>query len=266
MRYLEAGTFHVATKQKAFFGDVTFSEIEYDYRFIDWHYHENSYFSFVTKGGCRDIGKRGTIECAPDSLLFHNYQEPHYNTRAGGVSEAFQVELSRDWGRRLGVAESLWPASAKITNPHIKLLFHSIYKEVKQPDDTSRLTIDALLLQALEMLRGGAGGANRPQWVATVDEMLRDNFDQPLSLQGLSAELKLHAAHLSRDFPRYFNCNFSQYLRKIRVEKSLGLLRNKKLSLTDIALTCGFADQSHFIRCFKEFNGVTPKAFRRLMA
>ncbi|MBK7706629.1 MAG: helix-turn-helix transcriptional regulator [Acidobacteria bacterium] len=73
-------------------------------------------------------------------------------------------------------------------------------------------------------------------------------------------------AHISRDFGRYFGCNSSRYVRKIKVERSLGLLRWSELSLIDIAYMSGFSDQSHFIRCFREFNGLTPKEFRRLLA
>ncbi|NJM53248.1 MAG: helix-turn-helix transcriptional regulator [Blastocatellia bacterium] len=78
--------------------------------------------------------------------------------------------------------------------------------------------------------------------------------------------MDVHWVHLSRDFPRYFRCNFSEYVRKIRVEKSLNLLRNQQLALTEIALICGFADQSHFIRSFKQFHGITPKKFRQIIS
>jgi AraC-like DNA-binding protein len=129
------------------------------------------------------------------------------------------------------------------------------------------LTVDALLLEAFDTMRGieRAAVPARPRWVDKIDEILHENFEQPLSLLEISAELGIHWAHLSRDFPKYFHCNFSQYARKIKVERSLNLLRKKTLSLADIACVCGFADQSHFIRCFKQYTGVTPKDFRRIV-
>jgi transcriptional regulator GlxA family with amidase domain len=53
------------------------------------------------------------------------------------------------------------------------------------------------------------------------------------------------------------------YIRKLRVENALILLGNKERSLTDIALECGFSDQSHFIRCFKVLNKINPSHFRK---
>jgi transcriptional regulator GlxA family with amidase domain len=94
---------------------------------------------------------------------------------------------------------------------------------------------------------------------------LRDSYAEKLSLRNLSNELNIHPVHLSRGFPKYFRCTFGEYVRKIRVEKSLSLLPNKNLSLTEIAFNCGFADQSHFLRCFKQINGITPSDYRKLL-
>jgi len=50
--------------------------------------------------------------------------------------------------------------------------------------------------------------------------------------------------------------------RKIsRFQKSLYLLANNNDSLTSIAHHCGYFDQSHFIKDFKEFTGTTPSEF-----
>ncbi|MBN9297763.1 MAG: helix-turn-helix transcriptional regulator [Filimonas sp.] len=48
-----------------------------------------------------------------------------------------------------------------------------------------------------------------------------------------------------------------------RFNKSLHLLRTAKVSLTDIAYECGYYDQAHFIRIFKQFTGIVPSAARR---
>lgn len=267
MNYLQTGQFRGDTFQTIAFDGITATETEYDYKFIDWHYHENPYFSLTTMGACCDSNKRETLECGTDSLLFHNCQEPHYNSKTDVLTRGFQIELSQDWCRKFEVDLEKLPRSVIVQSPTIKLLFYNIYKESKLSDDTSNLTVDALLLQILETMCGieNSYSSVKPHWVKKINEILNDNFDQPLNLQELSNELDLHWVHLSRDFSRYFSCNFSEYIRKIRIEKSLNLLRNEKLSLTEIALICGFSDQSHFIRCFKDFHGITPKKFRQII-
>ena len=267
MNHFMPGQFSGETYQTTRFDGITATETEYSYNFIDWHYHENSYFSLTTFGNCRETNKRETFECLADTLLFNNCQEPHRNAKSG-LTRGFQLEVSQAWRGKFEIDLDKLPPSAKVVNPSAKLLFYNIYKEAKMPDDASNLTIDALLLETFAMMRGVANfsASDKPHWVKKIDEILRDDLSQPFSLQKLSVELNLHAAHLSREFSRYFRCNFGEYIRKVRVEKSVALLRSKKLSLTDIANICGFADQSHFIRCFKEFNGLTPKAFRKIIS
>lgn len=268
MDYFSSGQFWGETYQKNIFDGITATETEYHYKFIDWHYHENPYFTLGISGNCREINKRETVECSPDSLVFHNCYEPHSNAKLDNITRQFQIELSHDWCQRFEVNLEKIPNSLKILNPNIKLLFYNIYRESKLSDDISGLTIDSLLLEIFESISKieATFGNSKPRWVIKIEEILHDNFDQHLSLQGLAEELEMHWVHISREFPRYFRCNFGEYIRKIRIEKSLTLLRNRNLSLTEIALMCGFADQSHYIRCFKEFNKITPKKFRQIIS
>jgi AraC family transcriptional regulator len=49
-----------------------------------------------------------------------------------------------------------------------------------------------------------------------------------------------------------------------RIEKAKGLLMSSARVLADVALDCGFADQSHLTRTFQRVVGMTPGAWRRL--
>jgi AraC family transcriptional regulator len=266
MDFLPTGQFYGQNNQKLELDGLTLTDTVYSYEYVDWHYHENPHFTLITRGDIRQGTLRETYECPADTLLFHNRQEPHYNVKPAGVTRGFQLEVHAEWSRAFDLNLDVLPNCARILHPGVKLPFYNIYKEAKLRDDVSALTIHASLLEMFSGLReaGARAGGKTPGWVKTIDDLLHDQFDQPLSLQALAAELNLHWAHLSREFPRYFHCTFGAYIRKIRLEKSLPLLRNPRLSLTEIALTCGFADQSHFTRCFKEFSGVTPGAFRKL--
>jgi AraC family transcriptional regulator len=99
-----------------------------------------------------------------------------------------------------------------------------------------------------------------------LEEILRCDYAEKLSLAELSGELAIHPVHLSRSFSRYFRCTLGEYVRNTRVERSLELMPRRNLTLTEIATTCGFADQSHFTRSFKQIMGVRPSTYRRLLA
>jgi transcriptional regulator GlxA family with amidase domain len=54
-----------------------------------------------------------------------------------------------------------------------------------------------------------------------------------------------------------------QYIREVRVGVARHLLETSNQSLTNIAVQCGFYDQSHFTRQFKASTGITPLDYRR---
>jgi AraC-like DNA-binding protein len=54
-----------------------------------------------------------------------------------------------------------------------------------------------------------------------------------------------------------------ELIRRRRVEHACDLLAHSDLSLAEIALACGFSDQSHFSMMFKRHTGITPSKFRK---
>ena len=71
--------------------------------------------------------------------------------------------------------------------------------------------------------------------------------------------LQLNERTFQRIFKKYVGITATQYRRICQFEQSIGQLRGKKFEkITDVAFDNGYADQSHFIRTFKEFTQITP--------
>jgi AraC-like DNA-binding protein len=105
-----------------------------------------------------------------------------------------------------------------------------------------------------------------PSWAKELKEIIQDQIDTnlTLSLKEISESLKVHPSYLSREFSKYFdNLSFGDYIRKLRIEKSIELLKDEKYSLAEIAYLTGFSDQSHFNRIFKNHTGKNPSAYRK---
>ena len=105
-----------------------------------------------------------------------------------------------------------------------------------------------------------------PDWAKELKEIIQDQIDTnlTLSLTEISESLNVHPSYLSREFSKYFdNLSFGDYIRKLRIEKSIDLLKDPKYSLAEIAYLTGFSDQSHFTRIFKKQSGESPAVFRK---
>ena len=95
-----------------------------------------------------------------------------------------------------------------------------------------------------------------------TDEIMCDPGTEILS--AVLKKLKLNERTFQRIFKKYVGVTPNQYRRICQFQVSFEQLRGKGFNkLTDIAYDNGFADQSHFIRSFKEFTQITPNDYLR---
>ncbi|MEJ5961417.1 chromate resistance protein ChrB domain-containing protein [Pedobacter immunditicola] len=108
-----------------------------------------------------------------------------------------------------------------------------------------------------------------PSWATELKTIIQDQIDTnlALSLTGISNELNVNPAYVSREFFKYFdNLSFGEYIRKLRVEKAIAYIETSAYSLSEIGYLTGFSDQSHFARIFKLQTGLTPSQFKNKYA
>ncbi|MGK9127176.1 helix-turn-helix transcriptional regulator [Olivibacter sp. SA151] len=270
MNILHSGEFFGQTNQTLRFGGLTFTDTEYTHEYVDWHYHENAYFTFILQGAVVEGNKKEVYHCTPGTLLFHYWQEAHYNIKPKGFTRGFHIELTPEWFNSYGLNKNMLQGSIHLQHPELIRLMYSIVKETKLDGINSRLHVDTLLVNLFTTAAGDINNEQRknkkPVWVKQIRELLHDTpIDCQLTLSSLSQYLDIHPVHLSRDFSKHFNCSLGEYTRALKVQKALSLLPDPHLSLTTIAVQCGFADQSHFIRSFKALYHITPLVYRRLL-
>ncbi|RYY58168.1 MAG: AraC family transcriptional regulator [Chitinophagaceae bacterium] len=266
MKRLVKGEFFGETNRTIHLDGLTLTDTVYTHDTVDWHYHEHAYFTFILQGAVIEGNKNETCECPAGTLLFHNWQEPHYNSKPPGFTRGFHVEIEQEWLTRSQLDVSV-QGSFRVDDPSARLMMYQVAAETQAFVPSSGLAVQSLLLNLLSGIadRSRCRYSGSPLWVAKLKEILHAHSDNPPSLSQLSVLLQVHPVHLSRDFSKYFHCTMGEYLRKLKVTRSLGLLGNREQSLTNIAFECGFADQSHFVRCFREQNGTTPSVYRRLL-
>jgi AraC family transcriptional regulator len=108
-----------------------------------------------------------------------------------------------------------------------------------------------------------AARARDPGWLAVVVEYLEDCFRSPPSLSDLSREAGVSREHIARVFRRETGLTVGQFVRLRRVLEGAMCLRQRAADLSEVALHCGYSDQSHFTREFRRFLGTTPHVHRQ---
>jgi len=264
MKILSKGTYYGEKRLQLENKGIILSEYDYHMPRTDWHYHENPYFMYVINGNVYDVNKKRKTVCSSGSLLLHNWNETHYNTKESDFARGFHIEFERKWYEQKKLDVDIWEGSQMIENPAMHHLLGKIYYEFKCPDKYSEVSIDLLLLQLCETSQSNELELfkKRPSWIEPLKEILHSESEVTMSLKMLSDELGVHPVYLSRAIPKYFSTTLGDYIRQQKVKTAMAYLLDSPYSLTEITYLCGFSDQSHFTRTFKSYLGITPSAYR----
>ena len=89
-------------------------------------------------------------------------------------------------------------------------------------------------------------------------EYITYHYKEPILLEDLARVATLSPQYFCKYFHVVTGKTPVAYLNYYRVERACFLLEQKKHTVTEVAMECGFNDVSYFIRCFKKHKGVTP--------
>lgn len=158
-------------------------------------------------------------------------------------------------------------------DPVILSLFHSLRPSIAQPEEANSLYIEHIAYALCVHLASRYGGMQTfsrmprgglaPWQARRVREMLDTNMDTEVTLARMAAECGLSVRHFSRVFNQTFGMPPHRYQVQRRVEMACRLLLEPRLSLSEVAIRCGFATQSHLSRLFLAIVGTSPGEWRR---
>jgi len=257
---LNNNTFLGNTSKKININSGTISLVDYKKPVSEeWHCHENIHLSLILQGGNLESRKKEDLQVSAGKVLFYNEGEMHCNMHTLFPSKNLNIELSNDF---FACNEIKFDAQ-KLTNKnnfssYLKLI--KVYRELSLNDIYTSGSIDNILYD----LFTNEEVHNKPNWLKDLVEIIEDRWNEFISLQELGSILNVHPVTISKYFRRYFQGTLGDYMRIVKLKRAFNFLLNSKASITEIAYTCGFSDQSHMIKVFKAYVGYTPKEIRLL--
>lgn len=102
-----------------------------------------------------------------------------------------------------------------------------------------------------------------PWQIRKVTSHVEAHLDRPIRNEDLATIVRLTPSHFGRAFRNSFGEPPHEYVIRRRVEHAQGLMLSTDAPLSEIALDCGLADQSHLTRLFRRMVGESPRAWRR---
>ena len=98
--------------------------------------------------------------------------------------------------------------------------------------------------------------------VKNAVEYINRHFSEEITLAGVAEEFHVNVSYLSMLFRQVTGMTFKEHLNRVRIEEAERLLANTDYAIIEIAIACGYRDQSYFTKVFKKYTGLTPRQYR----
>jgi AraC family transcriptional regulator len=161
-----------------------------------------------------------------------------------------------------------------LLDPVARHLLLAIRPALAAPGQASELFVDHLAMALATHVAhtyGGMRARSEPKlgtlarWQERrAKELLAANLTGGITLADLAKACELSIRHFTRAFRGTTGLSPHAWLLRLRIEKAKSLLMSSRRALAEIALECGFADQSHFSRTFQRAVGSSPGEWQRL--
>src|SRR5258707_1341177 len=185
--------------------------------------------------------------------------------------------LSRDLSREEPAADSAKPIDLLERTAHpdpitsrLLLSAADVLEGNEALDSLFRQQLTDLLATRLLAAHAGAPAAVQPvvgglapKALLRAIERLRSDSDADVSLAALAAEAGLSRFHFCRAFKESTGLSPHAWLRQLRLEQAMNMLRDTDASIVSVAAELGYASQTAFAAAFRKLTGETPSDWRR---
>ncbi|WP_176084763.1 AraC family transcriptional regulator [Martelella sp. HB161492] len=211
-----------------------------------------------------------------DGLYIRNLADP-YKADLAGPFDFLLLEISPAALQNIAQESDL----ATVTELQLKTaetdtvlasLVKAMAPAIENPGESSKLFVDQLATAIGTHIVQRYGGATRRAapgrklsraHEVLAKNLLSENLHGDISVLEVARACNLSRGYFIHAFRETTGMTPYQWLLNARVSRACELLRSSTLSLAEIALACGFSDQSHFTRVFTRATGATPGLWRR---
>ena len=256
------------------------------YEMIDWHWHSGVQFCYVTLGEVKIQTSEKEVTLEEGEGLFINVQQVHKATNQKDKAEYISLnlpvhflglegsEMYHHFMEPVLYAQDLQVLEMKKNDPRMENCLTKLKtcaEKIKKEEEIYSLNLLAdLLLLWEELLRQIAVMGQKEnkskktnQRLQHILKYLQENYHKKITLQEIADQINLSKSECARFFKKITGETIFEYLLKLRIEKSIELLKNTDKTITEIAYETGFTSQSYYDQRFRKMKGISPLKYRK---
>lgn len=246
------------------FGETIHIKESFDFKDIGLHWHSYYELIYYFEGGATSCINGNNLELNAGSLylvtpadMHHTHTNAiHKNAHFLNISFTEDV-IDRELVGQLQYVLYMHNAQENIL-PLIQLLKSA--KNTKEKQHLLNALLYRMVTQGTNLT--ASAGYTLPDSVYQGMRYITNHFKEPITLESVAQTLHLNASYFSAVFSKTYGCTFKTYLTNFRLGYAKHLLQNTSLSVTEICTASGFQSLPHFLRTFKQKEGVTPLQFK----
>ena len=247
-----------------------------------YHYHDAYEIYYLVSGERRYFIKDRTYQISTGDLVLINPNELHKTNEAGSpfherILLNFNKEFLNGWNESdtyLSIFNhdvsvfSLAPLQQGKIHKLLQKIINECDNRFEGFMDCSKALLTELLIEIFRYLHQ----TPRPIWdkanetsekIFEVVRYLNDHYWESLTLKTIQDRFYISPYYFSRTFKKITGFNFIEYLNSVRTREAQKLLKETRLSVTEISEKVGFENLTHFGRVFKKITGVSPSIYRK---
>lgn len=252
------------------------------------HLHDFLEFVYVLNGRCVHTVDGKVFPLKKGDMLIINYDQTH--SIVGGAGEYINIFLKPEYiNENLAEQCNAFALLELVEFSEFKNTLEEI-KNVVSFSDFERSTVENILLNLeTEMHEKPMGYAlSARSWFNLLlvmvfrkmslllterfsgisEELLvfiKSHCHEKLEMREVAKKCHYHPSYFSRSFCAYTGMSFTEYLKKVRLERAALLLAGTGLQVQDVCYEVGYSDKTKFYRHFRELYGQTPLTYRKNM-
>lgn len=154
---------------------------------------------------------------------------------------------------------------------YLENIMSSMYYERQHADEYSA-TFNRLYLQEiyLFLVRCMKYKDNMNRQITVENDLIQDvasyiykNYEKNIQLEQLAKQFSISRSYLSKKFKATTGVGFKEYLTSVRIQEACKKLLETDMSITQVALECGFNDSNYFGDAFRHYKGISPNKYRK---
>lgn len=221
-----------------------------------FHVHEQTTVVVPLTGLFLENTLKASMRGEPGVAIVETPDSPHENIYSAAGGTNLRLRLGAELERFISFEAGSQPG-------HVRA-YEIAQQMAESMNDPDPLLMECAGLEILGFVRNGPSWAPRGdrRYLRDVVADLRTNVSPPRGIAAVARDVGASPIRLVRSFRSAYGISLAHFIRTLRLQHALKLLRDPALSIGAVAAEAGFSDQSHMTRAFSRTYGHTPAALR----